>query len=422
MDWYCVGVVAALVGAWLVETLSGMLTLRGLKADPDPEALDLMGESKLSRARTYSTARQKFSLLRESTQLILVLGFLFAGGFNLLDQGVALFHLPEVVTGVLFVAALGVLSQGVGLPWDYYSTFVIEERFGFNTTSPKLWVADRVKSWLLALVLGGPLLLAVIWCLVELGSKAWPTAWAISTVVMLILHYIGPTLILPLFNTLTPLEQGPKREAIEAYSRANAIPVKDIMVMDGSKRSKKANAFFTGLWGKRRIVLFDTLVNKHSAQQLVAVLAHEAGHWKLKHIPLLLVLGVLQTGFMFWCLSLFLKVEGIHQAFGMERVTVHGGLVFFFLLFTPLSLLLGVVTRWISRICERAADRFAVRSMGTAQPMLRALQSLAKSNLSNPVPHGMEVALHHSHPPLLARMQAIREYFPEKEHMKAATD
>ena len=408
MNVYLAVVVVSLLAAWSLEGLAAILSARALAESPAAETREILRDGRLEQAGAYAAARTRLELAASTWGLLLLLAAMFLGAFNWADALVAGLPLPETPRGACFIGLLALAADVAGVPASLYATFVVEERFGFNRTTPGLWLADKVKSWLLALALGGPLCWAVLYFFAALGSWAWLAAWGASVLVLTLVYYLGPVLILPLFYKLTPMEPGGKRDAVLECARKAAVPVADVLVMDGSRRSSKSNAFFTGLGDKRRIVLFDTLVEKHDAEELAAILAHEAGHWKLKHVPLMFGLGALKAGALFWLLSFFMKEPGLHAAFGMDRVTVHGGLVFFMILMTPLSLVLGMLTGRLSRAMEYAADRFAARVAGRADPLVRALVGLGRNNLANPDPHPLDVALHHSHPPLVARIRTLR--------------
>jgi STE24 endopeptidase len=285
---------------------------------------------------------------------------------------------------------------------------VIEERFGFNRTTPMTFVKDMVKGLGLAVVLGGPLLAGVLAFLHYAGPYAWVYCWVATVLVMLGVQFVAPTWIMPLFNTFQPLQPGPLREALLAYARGVDFPLQDVYVMDGSRRSSKSNAFFTGFGKHKRVALFDTLIAQLAPPELVAVLAHEIGHYKKHHIVQGLLLSIVHMGVLFFLLSLFLHHQGLFEAFYVEQPSVYAGMVFFTLLYTPLELLLSIGMQVFSRRHEYAADRYAVETFGQPEAMAQALQKLSVQNLSNLTPHPLYVFLHYSHPPVLKRIQAIR--------------
>ena len=252
-----------------------------------------------------------------------------------------------------------------------------------------------------------PLLAVVLWLFEATGSWAWLIGWGVVTVFQVFLLFVGPTWIMPLFNKFVPLEEGALKSAIETLARAQGFHMKGIFTMDGSRRSSKGNAFFTGFGKTRRIVLFDTLVENHSPAELVAVLAHEMGHYKKKHILLSLAAGILQTGLMFYLLSLLIDTPALYEAFAISTPSVYTGLVFFALLYSPAEFISGILVRLLSRRNEYQADRFAVETTGDTRPMIDALKKLSVQNLTNLLPHRLTVLLNYSHPPVLQRINDL---------------
>jgi STE24 endopeptidase len=296
----------------------------------------------------------------------------------------------------------------LSLPFSIYHTFVIEERFGFNQTTWTTYLFDILKGLLLAILLGAPLLAGILAFFEYTGVNAWWLCWIAVTLYMLGVQFIAPTWIMPLFNKFSPLEDGELKSAILAYADSIKFPLQNVYVMDGSKRSAKSNAFFTGFGAHRRIVLFDTLIKQHTTGELVAVLAHEMGHYKKKHIIQSLILGILQMGFMLYLLSLFISYPGLFEAFYMPRTSVYAGLIFFAMLYSPLDFFIGLFMQRLSRRNETVADRFSVETTRDPQSMVDALKKLSVHNLSNLLPHPFYVFLNYSHPPVLQRIKAIR--------------
>jgi STE24 endopeptidase len=294
------------------------------------------------------------------------------------------------------------------MPFGIYSTFVIEERFGFNKTTPGTFAMDRVKGILLSVLIGAPLLAGIIAFFEYGGPWAWVYAWLAVTAFSLIMQYVAPTWIMPLFNKFEPLEDSELRQSIEKYAESVNFPLQGVYVMDGSKRSSKSNAFFTGFGKNKRIALFDTLIEKHTTDELVAVLAHEIGHYKKKHIIKNMAISVLHTGIMFALLSVFLQVPALFEAFYMDQMSVYAGLLFFGLLYSPIETILGVGMQVLSRKHEFEADHFAATTIEKREAMINALKKLSKDNLSNLTPHPFYVFLNYSHPPVLQRVEAMR--------------
>ena len=295
------------------------------------------------------------------------------------------------------------------LPFSMYGTFVIEEKYGFNRTTPRTFVLDIVKALILTAIIGAPVFSAVLWFFAFAGNLAWLYCWAAIVAIQILILFLAPYIIMPLFNKFQPLEDGALRTAIEEYARGQQFRMKGVYKMDGSKRSAKSNAFFTGFGRSRRIVLFDTLIERHTVPELVGVLAHEIGHYKKKHILQSMVISIVHTGVMLYLLSIFVSHAGLFDAFQMEHVSVYAGMIFFGLLFTPIEMILSLLMNILSRHNEFEADRFAGDNTGEPERMIDALKKLSADNLANLTPHPFYVLLHYSHPPLLQRIAALRE-------------
>src|SRR5690606_21736516 len=293
--------------------------------------------------------------------------------------------LSVVYLGMVFIGA-----DLLSMPFDYYHTFKIEEDFGFNKTTPVIFFTDKVKGWALTIIIGGSLLYLLLWLVYRMGPSFWWQFWIISAAFMVLLNLFYTSLILPLFNRLSPLEEGELKARILDYSRTVHFSLQSIFVMDGSKRSSKANAFFSGFGKKKKVVLYDTLIEQHNPEELVAILAHEIGHYKKKHIVQSLILGVLQTGLLLYILSVFVYSENLSQALGGDQMAVHLNLIGFSLLFSPISMLIGIAMNWLSRKNEFEADRFA-RETFAGKPLAGALKALSVKNLSNIHPHPLYV-------------------------------
>jgi STE24 endopeptidase len=317
------------------------------------------------------------------------------------------FELGPVPSGLIFIGVLVLLKSALSLPFNLYSTFVIEERFGFNQTTWRTYVMDLLKGLFLALLLGAPLLAAVLAFFQYAGPHAWWYCWIGVTLYMLVVQFIAPTWIMPLFNKFTPLEEGELRSAILSYAKAINFPLDNVFQMDGSRRSTKSNAFFTGFGRHKRIVLFDTLIQRHTVKELVAVLAHEMGHYKKKHIRQGLILGIFQTGLMLFLLSHFIAYQGLFDAFYMPRQSVYAGMLFFAMLYTPIDFFVGILMQVLSRKNETAADQFAAETTKDPGSMVAALKKLSVDNLSNLTPHPFYVFLNYAHPPVLQRIQSL---------------
>jgi STE24 endopeptidase len=398
-----------LLATFLVRLVADLLNLRAALPIIPEGFRDIYEEDAYRRSQEYLKANTIFSLVDSSVDIMLLLVFWFAGGFNRLDLFIRGWGFDPVISGVLFTGALLLLQGVISLPFSIYRTFVLEERFGFNKTTPQTFAADLVKSLLLAVVIGGPLTALVFWFFQYTGPKAWLLAWAGMVTFSLLLQYVAPTWIMPMFNKFVPLEDGELRQAIMKYAADVRFPLSGIYVMDGSKRSAKANAFFTGFGKNKRIALFDTLIRNHSTEELVAVLAHEIGHFKKKHILMSMGLSMMNLGLVLYLLSLFMNNRMLFDAFYMQQTSVYASMIFFMLLYSPIEFILSILMQMLSRRNEFEADRFAVTTYSQGKMLSTALKKLSRQNLSNLTPHPFNVFLNYSHPPVLQRVRRIEE-------------
>ena len=409
LNFYLVCILAILLLGTLLELIAGLLELRSLHPELPAEFTGVYEPDRYARAQEYTRATTRLALVRRTIGLVLTLAFILLGGFNLVDALARGLGLAAVPTGLVFTGLVALLSGAVQLPFSVYATFGIEERFGLNTTTPLTFLLDTLKGLLLAVVLGGPLLAGVFLLFEAGGPSAWILCWLAVSAFLLVVQFLAPVVLLPLFNRFTPLAKGELRTAITRYAANERFAVGGIFTMDGSRRSTRANAFFTGFGRFRRIVFFDTLLERLTTAEIVAVLAHEIGHWRLKHIPVMVGLSVLQTGLLFFLLSRFLDNPGLFAAFGMEHLSVYGSVVFFGFLYTPIATLLAVGVNGLSRRHEYQADRFAVHTGAGAEALISGLKKLSVSNLANLTPHPVNVRLSHSHPPVLERIASLRQ-------------
>ncbi|GAB6037451.1 M48 family metallopeptidase [Fundidesulfovibrio butyratiphilus] len=398
--------VAALWSVFAVGALSRALNARSLAGAPPADITRLFGAVDWDRSRDYVVASGRLETLREATLGLLLTGFLLAGGVGWLDTFARGLGLDEPGVGLVFLGALALAQFLTELPFDMASTFGVEARFGFNTATWRVFAADRLKGLALTLALGGAVLFTVLWAFSTLGAWAWLVAWGAVGCVLVALVYLAPVWILPLFNVYTPLPPGPLRQAIEDFVREQGFSLDGVFVMDGSKRSTKANAFFTGLGDKKRISLYDTLLRSLDQDEVLAVLAHEMGHAKLGHQTRGLVLALVKLGALLGLMQIFLLAGGVQAAFGAAVPSVHVGLLLFGIYAQPLSLALSVLANASSRAWERQADAFAARA-GLAMALFRALKKLAVTNLANLTPHPLTVWLTATHPPAVERLRAL---------------
>ena len=409
MNSYAVIILTALVGEYALSVLSSGLNLRSLSSAVPPEFSGVFDQQRYGRSQQYTRTRTQFGLILSTVNLVIMLAWWQLGGFEWLDKMLRTVGQGPVLTGLFYFGSLSLASTLLGLPFRVYSTFVIEQRYGFNRTTAVTFVTDLCKGLALGVILGGALLTVVLLFFEWAGTLAWLWCWLVATAFVLVVQFVAPTWIMPLFNTFTPLESGELREAILACARTADFPLKGIFVVDGSRRSSKANAFFTGLGRNKRIGLFDTLVQHYSVAELVAVVAHEIGHYKKGHILKGVMLQVGYMGALLFVMSIFLRQEGLFDAFYMTETSIYAGLVFFGLLFTPVELMLSLAVNAVSRKNEFEADAFAAGTTGSEATLISVLKKLSAESLTNLTPHPLHVFLHYSHPPVLQRIEALRE-------------
>jgi STE24 endopeptidase len=349
-----------------------------------------------------------FGWIVSTVNVLVMLAFWFGKGFPWLDGWVRSFGFGPIISGLAYMAVLTLFKALTSLPFNIYHTFVIEARFGFNQTTWSVFVSDIFKGLLLAVLIGAPILVGVLAFFEYIGRYAWWYCWLTVTLYMLGVQFIAPTWIMPLFNKFTPLEPGELRTAILAYADSIHFPIDNVFVMDGSRRSRKSNAFFTGFGKHKRIVLFDTLIKQHGVSELIAILAHEMGHYKRKHIFQNMVLGILQMGIMLFLLSIFISYQGLFDAFYLPQISIYAGLIFFALLYSPLDFIISIFMHMLARKNETAADQFSAETTGNPSAMIAALKKLSIDNLSNLRPHPFYVFLNYSHPPVLDRINTLQ--------------
>jgi len=400
-------ILAANAGMYLLDTVANRLNLRALKPELPADFHGIYDRDEYRRFLAYTAATARFQRIEATWDLALLLAFWLLGGYDLLDRLARAPHLRFIPTALFYLGALYFGNWLLALPFRIFETFRIEAHFGFNKTTPATFVGDQLKSALLSAILGGALLALVLAILRNAGPAAWLYAWAAASLLLLALIYAAPALILPLFNKMTPLEDGELRTRIMACAGRLHFPLADISVMDGSRRSTKSNAFFTGFGATKRVVLFDTLVKNHTTDELVAVLAHEIGHFKLRHILKHIVGAILNIGIFLFLAQWLIRCPALYQAFGVRQPSIYTGLALFFVLYGPLSRLLGIIRAAQSRRHEFAADRFAAENTGLPHALGEALKKLSRNNLGNLSPHPLHVILYHSHPPVLERVRAL---------------
>ncbi|MDP5105325.1 MAG: M48 family metallopeptidase [Polaribacter sp.] len=377
--------------------------------DAVPEKLaDVYDEEAYIKSQGYKKENAKFSNLTSLFSIVLTLIFFFADGFKHVDNFARSFTNHPILVALIFFGIIMLGSDILTTPFSYYKTFVIEEKFGFNKSTKKLFWLDKLKGWLMSIILGGVILSLIIWFYQMAGENFWLYAWVLVAVFSLFMNLFYAKLIVPLFNKQMPLEEGELKSAIEKYAKKVGFTINNIFVIDGSKRSTKANAYFSGFGSQKRITLFDTLINDLETDEIVAVLAHEVGHYKRKHIIFNLASSILLVGFTLFILSLFINSSILSEALGVSIPSFHIGLIAFGILYSPISEITGIFMNYISRVFEYQADNFAKETFA-AQPLITSLKKLSKNSLSNLTPHKAYVFMHYSHPTLLERIENLEK-------------
>jgi STE24 endopeptidase len=392
--------------SYLFEQFLDYINLKAQRSDIPGEIAGFYDRTKYLKSLDYHRDLTRFSFLTSAFSFLLSLLMLVYGGFGWLDHYLLTFTDHEIIRALVFFAALMIASDLLTLPFQLYSTFVIEEKYGFNKTTLKTFFVDKMKGYVLAAMIGGPLLALLIYLIMEIGPSFWIWFSLVAGLFIVLMNMFYTTLILPLFNKLTPLPDGELKSAINAFASKVRFPLDNIFVIDGSKRSSKANAFFSGIGKKKKIVLYDTLIQKHTTDELVAVLAHEIGHFKKKHIIWSLVLSVFQIVFTLFVLSHMVYNLNLSLALGGDHLSVPLNLIAFSILYTPISAITGVLMSVYSRKNEFEADAYA-RETYSGAALIQALKNLSVDSLSNLYPHPWYVFFHYSHPPLLKRLEVL---------------
>ncbi|MET7028001.1 M48 family metallopeptidase [Sediminicola luteus] len=376
--------------------------------DPVPTELnDVFDPSEYEKSQQYKITNYKFGLITSTFSFLLTIGFLIFGGFEWIDSMARSFSDNPIVIALVFFGIIMIGSDLLSTPLSYYQTFVIEEKFGFNKSSRKLFFMDKLKGWLMTIILGGGILALVLWFFQWAGTNFWIYTWGVIALFSIFMNMFYSKLIVPLFNKQTPLEDGSLKEKLETYAKNVGFELKNIFVIDGSKRSTKANAYFSGFGKEKRVTLYDTLINDLDEDEIVAVLAHEVGHYKRKHIIFNLVASLLLTGITLFILSVFINNPQVSLAIGVSQPSFHAALIGFGILYSPISEITGLIMNYLSRKFEYEADDYAKNTFA-AMPLVSSLKKLSKNSLSNLTPHPAYVFMHYSHPPLIARIRNLK--------------
>lgn len=400
-------IIAILIISFIVDKILDALNAKHFN-DPVPQELqDVYEEDDYLKSQNYKKTNYKFGLFTSTFSIILTLAFLVFDGFEFVDNIARSYSEKPILIALIFFGIIMIGSDILSTPFSYYKTFGIEERFGFNKTTKKTFVLDKIKGWLMMAVLGGGILALIIWFYQFAGDNFWLYAWALITVFTVFMNMFYARLIVPIFNKQSPLEDGDLRNKISSYAETVGFKLNKIFVIDGSKRSTKANAYFSGFGSEKRVTLYDTLINDLDDEEIVAVLAHEVGHYKKKHIIFNLFASVILIGLTLYILSIFISNPLLSNALGVEIPSFHIGLIAFGLLYAPISEITSLIMNWFSRTFEYQADNYA-KNTYKAEPLISSLKKLSKNSLSNLTPHKAYVFMHYSHPTLLERVKNLK--------------
>lgn len=393
--------------SYLFDQLLDFINLKAQRKDIPAEVEGFYNKEKYQKSLDYQKDQTKFSFITSAFSFILSLGMLIFGGFGWLDEVLRPYFSNEITLALAFFGVIMMLSDLLTIPFQWYGTFVIEEKYGFNKTTVKTFITDKLKGYVLGGLIGGALLSVLIYLINSIGQNFWIWFALVAAAFTLFMNMFYTSLILPLFNKLTPLAEGELKTTIEAFAKKVNFPLDNVFVMDGSKRSAKANAFFSGIGKKKKIVLYDTLINNHTTEELVAVLAHEVGHFKKKHIIWSYLISIIQIFFVLFVLSKMIFNENLSIALGGNQQAIHLNLIAFGILFSPISGITGLLMSLLSRKNEFEADAYAKETFD-GNALSNALKKLSVDSLSNLYPHPAYVFFHYSHPPLLQRLQALK--------------
>jgi STE24 endopeptidase len=402
-------IIAILVLDFLFETYLDYLNTTTMSETLPDEVKGIYDEEKYKKQQAYQRENHRFGLLSDGVGFAVTLAMFLFYGFAFVDNLAWGFTGNAIVAALMFFGIIMLASNIIDIPFSVYDTFKIEEKYGFNKTTPKTFVADIFKGWLVGALIGGGLLALVIFIYQKTQHMFWLYAWILVALFSVFMTLFYSNIIVPLFNKQTPLEEGELRNAIQRFSDRVGFKLDNIFVIDGSKRSTKANAYFTGFGAKKRIVLYDTLINDMETEELVAVLAHEIGHYKKKHVIQGLLISLVQTGVILFIFSLLINSPALSRALGVEEPNFHIGLVAFGILYSPVSFVLGIFMNLLSRKNEYQADAFAAEHY-RPEALASALKKLSVKNLSNLTPHPKYVFFNYSHPTLLQRLAHLKRF------------
>jgi len=404
---YYLIIIGALILEYILSTVSSVLNMNSITEDVPDGFQGHYDEEKYAKSQAYLKDNTRFGLLSSTFSLALMLIVIHTGLFGILDHIVRAQTVHPILAGLLFFGIIFIINDMINLPFSLYGTFVIEEKYGFNKTTAKTFMLDKLKGYALTVILGSVVIGPILYFFNTYGENGWWIAWGLITAFMIAVQPLFVHVIAPMFNKFTPLEEGELRTTIESFAEKVNFPIARIDMMDGSRRSAHSNAYFSGFGKWRRIALFDTLLEKHSTEEIVSVVAHEVGHYKKKHIIFGTILGIIETGIMLFIFNLLMNDPALFAVFGVENVSVYGGLIFFGMLYSPVSLVTSIFTTALSRKNEYEADTYSLENTQNKEALVSMLKGLAANNLSHLTPHPLMVFLSYSHPPVMDRIAAV---------------
>ena len=402
-------IISAIIFEYLISSLSTILNMKSISAIL-PEGFEkVYNKNKYAKSQKYLKINSQFSLFSSSFSFLIIMVVIHFGVFGFLDDFVRAKSSNSIYSGLVFFGILFIINDIINLPFSFFKNFVIEEKFGFNKMTISIFIKDKLKSYLLVFFIGGITMFSILSFFYYFKTYGWLMVWIFLTIFSIIIQPIFIHFIAPMFNKFSPLDDGELKSAITKYSKEINFPISRIDVMDGSKRSNHSNAYFTGFGKSKRIALFDTLINNHTTEEIVSVVAHEAGHYKKKHIFFGMILSIIQTGLMLFLFNFIINEVALYKIFGVSEPSIYTGLVFFGLLFAPINMILSLISLSISRKNEFEADQYALDTTNNPQALISMLKGLASDNLSHLTPHPFTVFLQYTHPPIYERVKKIEK-------------
>lgn len=402
-------IISAIIFEYLISSLSTILNMKSISAILPEGFEEVYNKNKYAKSQKYLKINSQFSLFSSSFSFFIIMIIIHFGVFGFLDDFVRAKSSNSIYSGLIFFGILFIINDIINLPFSFFKNFVIEEKFGFNKMTISIFIKDKLKSYLLVFFIGGITMFSILSFFYYFEIYGWLMVWIFLTIFSIIIQPIFIHFIAPMFNKFSPLNDGELKSAITKYSKKINFPISRIDVMDGSKRSNHSNAYFTGFGKSKRIALFDTLINNHSTEEIVSVVAHEAGHYKKKHIFFGMILSIIQTGLMLFLFNFIINEVALYKVFGVSEPSIYSGLVFFGLLFTPINMILSLISLSISRKNEFEADQYALDTTNNPQALISMLKGLASDNLSHLTPHPFTVFLQYTHPPIYERVKKIEK-------------